>query len=131
MGDTSCQAWRAAQAAQNISEMIEGTLEKIQTGGEITSETRKAFDEVAGYVRKVGELITGIAGTSGEQALRIGHLNNAVTETDKATQKNAASAEETASASEEMKAQVGKIKILLNELTVLIGEKGHNTALRR
>ena len=124
-------AMRATQAARNTSGLIEETLKKIQTGGEITSETSKAFEEVASYVSKVGKLITEIAGTSGEQAHRIGHLNNAVSETDKLTQKNAADAEEMASASEEMKAQVRKIKILVNELTALISEKGNNTVLRR
>ncbi|MCP4348195.1 MAG: hypothetical protein GY795_22055 [Desulfobacterales bacterium] len=114
-------AMRTAQAARNTSGLIEGTLKKIQTGGEITSETRRAFDEVASYADKVGKLIAEIAGTSGEQALSIGYLNSTVRETDKVTQGNAANAEETASASEEMKAQVEKIKILVNELTDLIG----------
>jgi len=117
-------AMRTARAARNTSGLIEGSLKKIRAGGEITSETRRAFDEVAGYVGKVGDLITEIAGTSGEQAVRIGHLNNAVSKTDRVTQKNAANAEETASASEEMNIQVEKIKILVNELTVMIGKKG-------
>ncbi|MCP4106863.1 MAG: hypothetical protein GY749_15210 [Desulfobacteraceae bacterium] len=120
-GEVRNLAMRTAQAARNTSGLIEGTLEKIQTGGEITSETRRAFDEVASYADKVGKLIAEIAETSGEQALSIGYLNNTVRETDKVTQGNAANAEETASASEEMKAQVEKIKILVNELTYLIG----------
>ncbi len=52
-------------------------------------------------------------------------LNDAVRETDKTIQSNVADSEETASASEEMKAQVESIKIFVNELTILIGEKRH------
>jgi methyl-accepting chemotaxis protein len=50
-------------------------------------------------------------------------LNNAVKETDRVTQNNSVNSEETAAASEEMKAQTEKIRIFVNELTVLIGKK--------
>lgn len=114
-------AMRAAQAARNTSDLLEGTLKKIQTGGKITSETRQSFAELSDYAHKAGGLIGEIAGTSEEQALRIGHLNKAVSDADRITQNNASDAEETASASEEMKSQVENIKNLLNELTLLIG----------
>ncbi len=116
-------AMRSGQAARNTSDRIEESLKKIQTGGEIASETRKIFSEVTGYADSIGKLITEIAGTSDEQAVRIEQLSNAVAETDRVTQNNAANAEETASASEEVTTQVKKIKILVNELTVLIGKR--------
>lgn len=115
-------AMRAAQAARNTSDLLEDTLKKTETGGKIAAETREVFGQVSDYAHETGSLIGQIAATSREQALRIGHLSNAVTGTDRITQNNAANAEETASASEEMKSQVEKIKILLSELTVLIGK---------
>ena len=113
---------RAAQAARNTSDLLEGTLKKIETGGKIAVETREAFVQVSDYAHKAGGLIGEIAGTSQEQAVRIGHLSNAVSGTERITQNNASNAEETASASEEMKSQVEKIKILVSELTLLIGK---------
>ena len=124
-------AMRAAGAARNTSGLIERTSEKVETGAGMLSETSKAFGEVTDYARNVGKLVGEIARTSGEQAVRIGLVNNAVAETDRITQTNAANAEETASASEEMKLQVAKIKILVNELMVLIGKKGQNHGSNR
>jgi len=51
-------AMRAAEAAGNTSELIEGTVKKIQIGGELAYETYKAFNEVAEHSGKVGELIS-------------------------------------------------------------------------
>jgi len=116
-------AMRTADAARNTSAMIEGTQEKIRTHGEILSQTREGLIKTDDYAHNVGKLIVRIAEPSEEQALRIGQLNNAVKETDKITQNNAADSVKTASASEEMKAQVEKIKIFVNELTVLIAKK--------
>jgi len=121
-GEVRNLAMRAAQASRNTSDLLEGTLNKVQTGGKIAAETREAFGQVSDYAHKAGGLIGEIAGTSQEQALRIGHLSNAVSGTDRITHNNAANAEETASASEEMKSQVEKIKILVSELTLLIGK---------
>jgi methyl-accepting chemotaxis protein len=116
-------AMRTSETARNTSALIEGTAEKIRTHGEILSQTLEGFIKTNDYAHKMGKLIVRIAETSEEQALRIGLLNKAVKETDKITQNNAADSVETASASEEMKAQVEKIRIFVDELTVLIGKK--------
>lgn len=116
-------AMRTSETARNTSALIEGTAEKIRTHGEILSQTLESFIKTNDYAHKMGKLIVRIAETSEEQALRIGLLNKAVKETDKITQNNAADSVETASASEEMKAQVEKIRIFVDELTVLIGKK--------
>ncbi|MDM8539009.1 methyl-accepting chemotaxis protein, partial [Desulfobacterales bacterium HSG17] len=116
-------AMRAAEAAQNTSALIEGSLEKINSHGEILIKTREDFAGTSDYINKVEKLISGIVKTSKEQSVRIEQLNNAVRETGKITQSNAAGSEETASASEEMKIQVGKIKTFVNKLAILIGIK--------
>lgn len=113
-------AMRAAEAARNTSDLIEGTLKKIQTGGKIASETHQAFGEVRNHSGKVGKLITEIAATSDEQALRMDQVNRAVTDMDKITQDNAANAEESAAAAAEMNAQAEKIKSLITELVRLV-----------
>ncbi|OQY55713.1 MAG: hypothetical protein B6245_19420 [Desulfobacteraceae bacterium 4572_88] len=118
-------AVRASEAARDTSVLIEGSLKRIEIGGKIVSETCENFSEAADYTYKVGELTARIAETSEDQSLRIVQLNDAVRETDKTIQSNVADSEETASASEEMKAQVESIKIFVNELTILIGEKRH------
>jgi methyl-accepting chemotaxis protein len=114
-------AMRAADAAKNTSALIEGTVKKVQEGGELVTRTNDAFSEVAKSAAKVGELVGEIAAASNEQAQGIGQVNTAVAEMDKVVQQNAANAEESASASEEMNAQAGQMKRMVDELVALVG----------
>jgi methyl-accepting chemotaxis protein len=65
-----------------------------------------------------------IAAASSEQAQGIEQVNLAVTEMDKVTQQNAATAEESASASEELSAQAEQMKGMVNELVTMVGGAG-------
>ena len=114
-------ALRAAQAAKDTSGLIEGTVQKVQSGTELVTGANEAFSRVAASAVKVGELVAEIAAASVEQAQGIDQVNRAVTEMDKVTQSNAASAEESASASEEMNAQAEQMKAMVGELGALEG----------
>ncbi len=98
-------AIRAAEAARNTSEMIEGTVKKIKDGTELVNMTNSDFSEVAEKSMKVAELVSEISAASTEQAEGINQVNKAVVEMDKVVQQSAANAEELASASEETNAQ--------------------------
>jgi methyl-accepting chemotaxis protein len=114
-------AMRAAEAAQNTSELIEGTVKRIKEGSELVTKTNEAFHQVAESSAKVAELVGEIAAASGEQAQGIEEVNKAVTEMDKVTQQNAANAEESASASEELNAQAEQMQAMVNELVNFVG----------
>jgi methyl-accepting chemotaxis protein len=116
-------AMRAADAAKDTAELIEGTVKKVTQGTELVSSTNEAFGKVAESASKVGELVAEIAAASNEQAQGIEQVNTAVTEMDRVTQSNAATAEESASASEEMSAQAEEMKRMVGDLVALI--KGH------
>jgi len=116
-------AMRAADAAKNTANLIEGTVKKVKDGSELVTRTNEAFGEVAKSAAKVGSLVSEIAAASNEQALGIDQINKAVAEMDKVVQQNAANAEESASASEEMSAQTQEMKNFVNELVTLVG--GH------
>lgn len=113
-------AMRAADAAKNTSDLIEGTVKRITTGSELVSTTNDAFSEVADSARKVAELVSEISAASNEQAQGIEQINTAVAEMDKVIQQNSANAEESASASEEMSAQADQMKAFVNELVALV-----------
>jgi methyl-accepting chemotaxis protein len=113
-------AMRAAEAAKSTADLIEGTVKKVNEGGDLVSRTNEAFAEVAASSKKVGELVGEIAAASNEQAQGIGQVNTAVSEVDKVTQQNAASAEESASASEEMSAQAEQMRAIVSELGTLV-----------
>ncbi len=114
-------AMRAADAAKNTANLIEGTVKQVKDGGELVSRTNENFSEVARASGKVGELVAEIAAASSEQAQGISQVNTAVNEVDKVTQQNAANAEESASAAEEMNAQAEQMKQFVAELVALVG----------
>jgi methyl-accepting chemotaxis protein len=114
-------AMRAADAAKNTANLIEGTVKKVGAGGELVARTNEAFGEVAKSTTKVGQLVGEIAAASSEQAQGISQVNTAVNEVDKVTQQNAASAEESASAAEEMNAQAVQMKAIVAHLMNLVG----------
>lgn len=121
-------ALRAAEAARNTADLIEGTVKKVKDGSEIVSRTNAAFSEVERSASRAAELIGEISAASQEQAQGIAQVNKAVSEMDKITQQNAATAEESASASEEMSAQAIQMKGYVDDLkTVVEGGKRHET----
>ncbi|MFH2065608.1 MAG: methyl-accepting chemotaxis protein [Pseudomonadota bacterium] len=114
-------AMRAAEAAKNTANLIEGTVKKVNDGSDLVTRTNEAFAQVAESAKKVGELVGEIAAASKEQAQGIEQVNKAVTEMDKVVQQNAANAEESASASEEMNAQANQMKATVEELLAMVG----------
>jgi methyl-accepting chemotaxis protein len=116
-------ALRAAEAAKNTSALIESTTKEVIDGSELADKTNSAFGEVAESAGKVGELVSEIAAASKEQSQGIEQVNTSVTEMDKVTQNNAASAEESASASEEMNAQAEQMKAFVDDLVRLVRGK--------
>jgi methyl-accepting chemotaxis protein len=114
-------AMRAADAAKNTADLIEGTVKKVADGSFLVKITNEAFQEVAQSTQKVGELVGEIAAASTEQSQGIEQVNIAVTDMDKITQQNAANAEESASASEELDAQAEQMKSIVDELKTIVG----------
>lgn len=113
-------AMRAADAAKDTAQLIEGTVKKITKGTEIVNETSENFTDVSTASNKIASLISEIAAASKEQSQGIEQINIAITEVEQVTQQNAASAEESASASEEMSAQAHEMKTMVDDLLELI-----------
>lgn len=114
-------AMRAAEAARNTSELIEGTVKRVKDGAELVTKTNENFAGVSTSTVKVGELVAEIAATSNEQARDIDQVNKAMAEMDKITRQNASNAENSASVSEEMNIRVEEMKGFVDELLRLFG----------
>jgi methyl-accepting chemotaxis protein len=117
-------AQRAAEAARSTSELIEGTIQKIQQGSTLVHQTDVAFGEVTTNSDKVAHLVGEIAAASQEQAQGIEQINTAMNQMDHVTQQNAANAEESASASEELNAQAFTMKEAVDQLMIMVGKHG-------
>jgi methyl-accepting chemotaxis protein len=120
-------AMRAAEAAKNTEDLIEGTVQKIKGGTQLAQQTGEAFAKVAHDSIKIGQLVSEIAEASKEQSQGIGQVNIAVSEVDKVIQHNAGRAEESASASEEMNAQAEQMKDMVKKLMRLVGGRSSIT----
>jgi methyl-accepting chemotaxis protein len=114
-------AMRAAEAARNTADLIDGSIRKIKDGSEIVQKTEVDFRQVSVSNLKMSELVGEIAAASNEQAQGVQQINKAVSEMDKVVQQNVASAEESAAASEEMFAQAEQVKDFVGDLVKLVG----------
>jgi methyl-accepting chemotaxis protein len=63
-------AMRAAEAAQNTSNLIEDTVKKVKGGSELLEETDREFRDVAARVSRSSGFIGEISAASGEMILR-------------------------------------------------------------
>ncbi|MCF8066951.1 MAG: hypothetical protein K9L30_00040 [Desulfobacterales bacterium] len=124
-------AMRAAEAAKNTADLIEGTVKKVNEGSELVLFTEEAFGKVAESAEKVGSLVAEISKASEEQTGRIKMVNAAITDMDKVVQQNIANAEESASASEEMSAQSEMLKGYVNELVTLVTGRNRTGSAKR
>ncbi len=92
-------ASRSAEAAKEIKELIQDSVNKVHAGSELVNESGETLQEIVLGVKKVGDIVSEIAAASAEQAAGIDQVNHAVTSMDEVTQQNAALAEETLAAS--------------------------------
>ncbi|MGE5257198.1 MAG: methyl-accepting chemotaxis protein [Hyphomicrobiales bacterium] len=113
-------AMRAADAAKNTADLIEGTVKRVKEGSGVVAKANEAFQRVNRSTAKATELVGEIAAASSEQAQGITQINTAVSEMDKLTQQNAANAEESASAAEEMATQAGQLSEMVGDLVALV-----------
>ncbi|MFZ5453307.1 MAG: methyl-accepting chemotaxis protein [Thermodesulfobacteriota bacterium] len=113
-------AMRAAEAAKNTAQLIEGTLDKVQGGTDLVSKTGEAFAQVTHSASKVKDLVAEIDATSREQSQGADQISKAVAEMDSVVQQNAANAEESASAAEELYAQAEQMKGVVGGLVALV-----------
>lgn len=114
-------AARSANAAKETTDMIEGSIKKVESGTKIANETAAALNKIVKDVTKAATLVGDIAIASNEQAMGIEQINQGIMQISEVIQTNSATSEESASASEELSSQaallremVGKFKLRQN-----------------
>jgi len=122
-GEVRHLALRAAEAARNTAGLIEGTVRKVKDGASIVNLTSAAFDKVSASVENAVGLVDEIARSTKEQDQGIEHIKNSLSELDKATQENAAHAEQTASAAEQLNVQATNMDSFATELREFVGSR--------
>ena len=117
-------ASRSAKAARETSEMIEGSIGKVNSGTQIALITEKALQEIVASSVQVADLVGEIAAASNEQSQGILEIGQGLEQIDKVTQQNTANAEETAAAAEELSSQARE----MNSLLTVFRLRGMSTA---
>ena len=114
-------AKRAADAAKNTQGLLENSRMHLETTAGLVDQVNEALKKNLELGTKVTQLVAGIFTASQEQAQGAGQISQAVSQMDKVTQGNAATAEESASAAQEMSAQAEALKETVHALGRLIG----------
>jgi len=114
-------AQRSAEAAKNTSVLIEESQQNSESGVKVSEDVAKSLNSIRETSGKVVSVIEEIAAASNEQSKGIHEINNAVSEMDKVTQRNAANSEESASASEELSAQAQEMNSVVVQLMAIVG----------
>lgn len=103
-------AARSASAAKETTDLIEGSIKKVDAGTRIANETAKALEKIVDEVEKAASLVGAIAVASKEQAIGIEQINQGIMQVSQVVQTNAATSEESAAASEELSSQAAHLK---------------------
>jgi methyl-accepting chemotaxis protein len=103
-------AQRSAQAAREIKELINDSVEKVDTGGRLVDQAGVAMQRIVDSVQQVASIMNEIAHASAEQTSGIEQINLAVTDMDTVTQQNAALVEQAAAAARSMKDEAERLQ---------------------
>jgi methyl-accepting chemotaxis protein len=102
-------AQRSAQAAREITALIQDSVARVEDGSRLVREAGSAMDDIVGQVRHVTDLINEISAASVEQSGGIAQVTQAVTQMDQVTQQNAALVEQSAAAASSLHDLAGRL----------------------
>ena len=98
-------AQRSQRAAREIKQLIVDSAAHVQGGARQVEQSRAAMDALVGRVHELADLVGVISGASRAQAADVAAVSARVEALDRATQQNAALAEQTMAASRQMQGQ--------------------------
>lgn len=102
-------AQRSAQAAREISGLINASVQKTSLGGQLADDAGRTMAEIVGSVQRVSAMMGEIHTASRDQSAGIAQINQSVGQLDQMTQQNAALVEESAAAAATLKSQADRL----------------------
>jgi methyl-accepting chemotaxis protein len=117
-GEVRTLARRSAEAAKEIKTLIGNSVSQVEAGAGLVGETGHAMQQIVDSVRRVNELIAGIAQAADAQRNGISEVNQAVVSLDQMTQQNAALVEESAAATSSLRDQTQRLAEVVSTFRV-------------
>ena len=119
-------AIRSAKAAKTTGDLIASTISNINSGSFMVNNTAVAFTTVDSSASKVSSLVSEVAEASKEQTIGISQISKAMSEMDKVTQSNAASAEDSAESAGQLSLQARNLLSAVSQLDALAHGRENN-----
>ncbi len=113
-GEVRGLAQRSAEAAKEIKLLIGASVEQVQAGSKVVTETGATMHEVVEAITRVAETISQISTASNEQSSGLEQVHQAISHMDQLTQQNAALVEQSAAAAESLRSQADRMAELMN-----------------
>ncbi|HCH33819.1 MAG TPA: hypothetical protein DE045_12820 [Oceanospirillaceae bacterium] len=112
-GEVRSLAQRAADAAKDITGLINDSGARVEQGSHLVNETGEALDKIRQSLDMVAFTVSEIASASNEQASGIEQVNHAVAQLDSLNQQNSALVEESAAAAGALTDQAAELNELM------------------
>jgi methyl-accepting chemotaxis protein len=115
-------AGRSATAAKEIKDLIQDSVQKVEDGSVLVTQSGQTLEQIVASVKKVSDIVAEIAAASREQSSGIEQVNRAVMQMDEMTQQNAALVEQATAASQSMADQARELNAMMNRYQVEEGQ---------
>jgi methyl-accepting chemotaxis protein len=120
-------AAKSASAAKETTEMIEGSIKKVEAGTKLATHTAEALNKIVDGVAQAASLVNQIDVASNEQATGLAQINQAVMQVSQVVQANSSVSEQSAAASKEL---AGQAEMMRGSVSKFRLKKGSDAAMR-
>ncbi|WP_219339045.1 methyl-accepting chemotaxis protein [Tepidicella baoligensis] len=108
-GEVRTLAQRSAQAAKEIKDLINDSVQRVQDGSRLVQDAGATMSEIVTSVQRVTDIVGEISAAAAEQSDGIAQVNVAVAQLDQMTQQNAALVEQSAAAAQSLRDQAERL----------------------
>ena len=127
-GEVRSLAQRVAAAAGEIKNLIGDSVEKVEDGGKLVTQTGKTIEDIADSIHGVTTIMSDISEASMEQTSGIEQVNRALGQMNGVTQQNAALVKQAATATESLEERTRHLTVTVAHFKMENAEENSFTA---